>query len=105
MKTLLKVIGVILAVLVLLLVVARVTGFEPNGPRPGLWLKGNLVTTPVADWSFTDNIHDVEIQTNPGICFRIPLPSIVSPTRGSSTWPPSIPRDSYTPTAGAGTRT
>ncbi len=64
MKTLLKVVGVILVCLVLLLVAARVTGFEPNGPRPGLWLKGDLVTTPVADWSFTDSIHDVEIQTN-----------------------------------------
>ena len=64
MKTLLKTVVVILVFLVLLLLVARITGFGPNGPRPGLWLKGDLVTTPVADWSFTDSIHDVEIQTN-----------------------------------------
>jgi hypothetical protein len=64
MKTLLNFLGAILACLVLLLVVARITGFEPDGRRPGLWLKGDLVTTPVADWSFTDNIPNVEIQTN-----------------------------------------
>jgi hypothetical protein len=62
-KTLLKVVGVILVCLALL-VVARINGFGPNGPRPGLWLKGDPVTTPVIDWSYTDSIHDVEIQTN-----------------------------------------
>jgi hypothetical protein len=28
-----------------------------------LWLKGNVVTTPVTDWSFTDKIPVVQIQT------------------------------------------
>jgi len=70
MKPLLKVVGVILVCLVLLLVVARITGFEPNARRPGLWLKGELVTTPVADWSFTDNIQNVKIQTN--TWYRLP---------------------------------
>ena len=64
MKTLLKVVGVILVCLVLLLAVASVTGFEPSARRPGLWLKGELVTTPVADWSFTDMVQNVKIQTN-----------------------------------------
>jgi len=64
MKTLSKVLGLIVVGLVLLLVVLRITGFGPSGPRPGLWLKGDLVTTPVSDWSFTNNIHDVELQTN-----------------------------------------
>jgi hypothetical protein len=63
-KTLLKVVGVILVGLVLLLVVARVTGLEPTTRRPGLWLKGELVTTPVADWSFTDQVQNIKIQTN-----------------------------------------
>jgi hypothetical protein len=63
-KTLLKVVGVILVCLVLLLVVARITGLEPTLQRPGLWLKGELVTTPVADWSFTDKIPNIQIQTN-----------------------------------------
>ena len=64
MKTLLKVVGVILVCLVLLLVVARIIGLEPTTRRPGLWLNGELVTAPVADWSFTDKVQNIEIQTN-----------------------------------------
>ena len=64
MKTLLKVVGLILVGLVLLLVVARITGLEPTLRRPGLWLKGELVTTPIADWSFTDQVQNIKIQTN-----------------------------------------
>ncbi len=64
MKTLWKVIGVILVCLILPLVVARINGLEPTLQRPGLWLKGELVTAPVADWSFTDNIPLIQIQTH-----------------------------------------
>lgn len=64
MKMLLKVVGGIVVCLVLLLVVFRITGLEPNQRRPGLWLKGDVVTTPVADWSFTDQIPNVKLQTN-----------------------------------------
>ena len=64
MKILLKVLGVIVVCLALLLIAARINGFEPNERRPGLWLKGNLVTTPVTDWSFTDDIETVNVQTN-----------------------------------------
>jgi len=61
---LLKIVGVIVVCLIVLLLVARVTGLEPNQRRPGLWLKGELVTTPVADWSFTDQVPNLKIQTN-----------------------------------------
>jgi hypothetical protein len=64
MKTLTNVLGAFLVCLVLLLVALRITGFEPHGNRPGLWLKGDPVTTPVADWSFTDKIPTVKVQTN-----------------------------------------
>jgi hypothetical protein len=73
MKTLLKVCGSILVFLVLLLLVLRVTGFEPRECRnysdswrckvTGLWLRGNLVTTPVTDWSFAENLERIKIQT------------------------------------------
>ena len=63
MKILLKVLGGLLACLILLLLVLSVTGFEPHGLYPGLWLKGELVTTPVTDWSFTDQFRIIEIQT------------------------------------------
>ena len=63
MKTLLKVLGIIVIGLVLLLVVLSITGFGPHGNTPGLWLKGDLVTTPVTDWSFTDKIETANVQT------------------------------------------
>jgi hypothetical protein len=48
---------------VLLLVVLSITGFGPHGNTPGLWIKGELVTTPVTDWSFTDKFEIANVQT------------------------------------------
>ena len=62
MKTLLKIVAATLICLVLVLLVLRVTGLEPRGLRPGLWLKGNLVTTPVTDWSFAEKAPFITIQ-------------------------------------------
>jgi hypothetical protein len=74
MKTLLKVVAATVICLVLLLLVLRITGFEPRTCSniyesracrlPGLWLKGDLVTTPVSDWSFTDKIPTIKLQTH-----------------------------------------
>jgi hypothetical protein len=72
MKTIVKISGAIFICLVLLLVTLHATGFEPrdcaNGASwscraPGLWLKGEVVTTPVTDWSFTDKTQTIKIQT------------------------------------------
>lgn len=63
MKPLLKTVGAILVCLILLLVVFSISGFGPHDRIPGLWLKGNVVTTPVTDWSFTENIPVIQIQT------------------------------------------
>src|SRR5260370_534161 len=73
MKVVLKIAGALVICVVLLLLTARVTGFEPGAcPNPGdswtcrvpgLWLRGNLVTTPVADWSFTDQYQNARLQT------------------------------------------
>ena len=69
---LLKIGGSILVCLIVLLVVLSFTGFEPKDctnatslacRAPGLWLRGNPVTTPVTDWSFTDKIKAVKVQT------------------------------------------
>lgn len=56
-----------------LLVTLRATGFEPRDcanaavswtcRTPGLWLKGDPITTPVSDWSFTDKIQTIKIET------------------------------------------
>jgi hypothetical protein len=73
MKTLAKIIGATIIGMVVALVILRFTGFEPkdcppyNSPWsckvPGLWLRGEPVTKPVTDWSFTDNIKQIKIQT------------------------------------------
>jgi hypothetical protein len=63
MKRLLQSLGIIVVCLILILIVLRITGFGPHSRTPGLWLKGNVVTTPVTDWSFTDKIPVVQLQT------------------------------------------
>lgn len=63
MRKLLRTLGVVVVCLMLLLVVLNVTGFGPHDRTPGLWLKGNVVTTPVTDWSFTENIPVAQLQT------------------------------------------
>ena len=63
MKTFLRTLGVIVVCLILVLVVLSITGLGPHNRTPGLWLKGNVVTTPVTDWSFTDSLPVVQLQT------------------------------------------
>lgn len=73
MKTLGKIVGAIIIALVVVLVILRFTGFEPKDcppfttswscKVPGLWLRGQPATQPVTDWSFTDNIPRIKIQT------------------------------------------
>ena len=63
MKSLLKIVGGLLVCLIVLLGVLWVTGLPPQGGRPGLWIKGNLVTTPVTDWSWTNQYPYIELQT------------------------------------------
>ncbi len=70
---LVKIVGSIVIGLVAILLLLSVTGFEPKDcpptdkslscKVPGLWIKGEPVTTPVTDWSFTDNIQQIKIQT------------------------------------------
>lgn len=73
----LKVAGVFVAVVAVPLVVLRFTGLEPaNVPgsvviehglnyfvRPGLWQRGEVVRTPVEDWSFVRNHGSVVLET------------------------------------------
>jgi hypothetical protein len=63
MKALLKIVGIVVACLILVLVIFRITGFGPHGRTPGLWLNGTVVRTPVADWSFAAKYRTLEIQT------------------------------------------
>jgi hypothetical protein len=73
MKMPLKIGGAVIIFAALLLLTLRATGFEPREcpsagvswtcRLPGLWLRGDSVTTPVADWSFTDKYQTVKVQT------------------------------------------
>ena len=63
MKKLLVVLGAILACLVMALIVLRVVGLDPKDRRAGLWLTGEVVSTPVADWAFTDKHQNIFVQT------------------------------------------
>jgi hypothetical protein len=63
-KTLLKIVGGIVVLLIVLLIILRITGFPPKDRRPGLWLTGPVSTAPVADWSFTDQHYTIQVQTN-----------------------------------------
>ena len=69
MKILRTGIVLVVVILALTLLTLRVTGLEPEYldlnelhahnmiARPGLWLKGQAVTTPVTDWSFVDKVE------------------------------------------------
>lgn len=58
----------LVAIVVIALITLRITGLEPEYldlnqlrahhmiARPGLWLKGEVVKTPVTDWSFVQNV-------------------------------------------------
>lgn len=53
-----------LSILIVALFSLRVFGLDPQDQRPGLWLSGDVVTTPVTDWSFTDEHIEIFVQTN-----------------------------------------
>jgi hypothetical protein len=64
MKIALKVVGAILACVILAFVILSITGLDPQQRRPGLWLKGQVARTP-ADWSFADKYQTVMLETHP----------------------------------------
>ncbi len=51
---------------VFLLSLILLASCEPQDRRPGFWLSGELVETPVTDWSFTDEISEIFVETRPG---------------------------------------
>ena len=64
MRKLLIVGGLFLVVtLALAVLTLRFIGFEPRDRSPGLWVTGELVTTPITDWSFTQSIEEIFVET------------------------------------------
>ena len=66
----LRVAGWVVLGLVLLLLLLRVVGLDPQQRRPGLWLRGEVVKTPVTDWSFLPPNALMAVQTRE---WRFPL--------------------------------
>jgi hypothetical protein len=64
MKIVRRVIIAVVVVVVLAVIALRITGLDPKDRRPGLWLAGTVATTPVSDWSFTDKIQVIQLQTH-----------------------------------------
>src|ERR1039458_2562196 len=64
MKILLKVVGVIVACMIVALVVLSIIGLDPKQRRPGLWLKGDVQNFP-ADWTFADKYQTIMVETHP----------------------------------------
>jgi hypothetical protein len=49
----------------LLVAVFVLAACEPRDRTPGMWLSGERVDTPVADWSFTNDVQEVQLETHP----------------------------------------
>ena len=45
------------------LALAGMIACEPHDRRPGQWLHGEVVTTPVTDWSFSNDIDEIFVET------------------------------------------
>ncbi len=50
-------------VLALAFIATLAVGCEPRENTPGLWLSGELVTTPVDDWSFSDEFPQIFLES------------------------------------------
>jgi hypothetical protein len=46
------------------LTLLAISGCDPKGRRAGTWLTGTVVTTPVNDWTFTDDHDEIFVETN-----------------------------------------
>jgi hypothetical protein len=47
----------------LVLVALLCAACEPQDRRPGMWLSGEVVKEPVSDWSFTDALREIFLET------------------------------------------
>jgi hypothetical protein len=65
---------------------------DPKDRRPGLWLSGELVTEPVADWSFTDAVPEIFLETRTwwGIAHSV---TVVCVAVGDRLYVPSVYRE------------
>jgi hypothetical protein len=83
----------------LALTTLRIVGLDPKERRAGLWLTGDVVTTPVTDWSFTDQYQTIFVQTRSWYLLPHSVTATCMVYKGNlyltSTYPPGaqFPRD------------
>ena len=64
MKKIFQIGGIsLIAVALFTILSLLIGGYEPQDRSPGLWLTGELVMEPVADWSFTNQHEEIFVQT------------------------------------------
>ena len=49
--------------LALTLLASLAAACQPSDERPGFWLSGEVETGPIADWSFSDDVAEVWVET------------------------------------------
>ena len=65
MRKLLRIAGGVLGCLLVAVVFLRVVGLDPYDRYPGFWMRGELETAPVTDWSFARQIEGLTgVQTH-----------------------------------------
>ena len=74
------------------LAVALLVACAPHDRRPGLWLSGEVVREPISDWSFTDPVQLIFVETRTwyGIPHSV---TTVCAAEGGSLYVPSVYSD------------
>lgn len=87
--------------LALALLASTALACQPMGPVPGGKLSGEVVTTPVDDWSFASAIETIQLESNPGDPYSVNVWFVAQGARlwiaagggGKSRWAKNIAAD------------
>ncbi|MBV1906035.1 MAG: hypothetical protein KUG75_08150 [Pseudomonadales bacterium] len=76
-------------VIIPILIMLVLSACEPADRTPGMWLSGDIETTEVNDWSFSNDHQEIFLETHPwyGIPFSV---TVVTATTGEKLFVPSI---------------
>ena len=89
-----RVLGVTLGALVAAVAIAHFAGaLEPSERRPGLWLRGDLVSEPVGDWRFSDADKLVELESRAPWLLPHSVTVVCATQNGRALYVPSVYSD------------
>lgn len=79
----------LVSVVFILLSTVVLAACEPKDRRPGTWISGEVIETPVVDWEFSNEHPEIFIQTHPwyGVPHSV---TVVVGTNGKQLFMPSI---------------